>query len=85
VCVCAQTVRELKSGDLCVVGGDEYSDFRDELLPMGECEKTHADYSEKVGLPVEGRAFVRQVCMMLTEAAAKADETYHDNPYLGSE
>lgn len=82
VCVCVQTVRELKSGDLCVVGGDEYSDFRDELLPMGECEKTRADYGEKVGLPVEGRAFVRQVRTMLTEAAAKADETYHDNPYF---
>ena len=82
VCVCAQTVRELKSGDLCVVGSDEYSDFRDELLPMGECEKTRADYGEKVGLPVEGRAFVQQVRTMLTEAAAKADETYHDNPYF---
>jgi TnpA family transposase len=82
VCVCAQTVRELKSGDLCVVGGEEYSDFRDELLPMGECEKTRADYGEKVGLPVEGRAFVRQVRTMLAEAAAKADETYHDNPYF---
>lgn len=82
VCVCAQTVRELKSGDLCVVGGDEYSDFRDEWLPMGECEKTRADYGEKVGLPVEGRAFVRQVRTMLTEAATKADETYHDNPYF---
>ena len=82
VCVCSQTVRELKSGDLCVVGGGEYSDFRDELLPMGECEKTRADYGEKVGLPVESRAFVKQVRTMLTEAAAKADETYHDNPYF---
>ena len=82
VCVCSQTVRELKSGDLCVVGGGEYSDFRDELLPMGECEKTRADYGEKVGLPVESRAFVKHVRTMLTEAAAKADETYHDNPYF---
>ncbi|MFO1432678.1 MAG: DUF4158 domain-containing protein [Candidatus Competibacteraceae bacterium] len=82
VCVCSQTVRELKSGDLCVVGGGEYSDFRDEWLPMGECEKTRADYGEKVGLPVESRAFVKQVRTMVTEAAAKADETYHDNPYF---
>lgn len=58
VCVCSQMVRELKSGDLCVVGSDEYSDFRDELLPMGECEKTRADYGEKVGLPVESGALV---------------------------
>ena len=82
VCVCSQTVRELKSGDICVVGSDEYSGFRDELLPMGDCEKTRADYGEKVGLPVEGRAFVGHVRTMLSEAAAKADETYHDNPYF---
>ena len=49
---------------------------------MGECEKTRADYGEKVGLPVEGRTFVRQVRTMLTEAATKADESYHDNPYF---
>ena len=31
VCVCMQMVRELKSGDLCVVGADTYSDCRDEF------------------------------------------------------
>ena len=82
VCVCSQMVRELKSGDICVVGSDEYSDFREELLPMDECEKTRADYGEKVGLPVEGRAFVEHVRTMLAEAAAKADAAYHDNPYF---
>ncbi len=82
VCVCSQMVRELKSGDLCVIGGAEYSDFRDELLPMDQCETTRADYGEKVGLPVENTAFVKHVRTLLMEAAAKVDETYHDNPYF---
>jgi len=82
VCVCSQTVRELKSGDLCVAGGDEYSDFRDGSPPMGECEKTRADYGEIAGLPVEGRAFAGQVRTVLAEAAAKADAAYRDNPYF---
>src|SRR5208283_5737218 len=29
VCICTQIVRELKSGDLCVIGSDAYSDHRD--------------------------------------------------------
>ena len=75
-------VRELKSGDLCVSGSDAYSDYRDELVPMEECERTRADYGEKVGLPVDSAAFVKHLRALLIEAAAQADEIYHDNPYL---
>ena len=82
VCVCSQMVRELKSGDLCAIGSDAYSDPRDELLPMEECESTRTDYGEKVGLPVDNVAFIAHVRTMLTEAAQQADKTYHDNPYF---
>ncbi|MGZ8249467.1 Tn3 family transposase [Methylomagnum sp.] len=82
VCVCAQLVRELQSGDLCVVGSDAYSDYRDELLPMAECERTRADYGEKVGLPVEPAAFVRHLRTLLGEAATRVDEAYPENPYF---
>ena len=75
-------VRELKSGDLCAIGSDAYSDPRDELLPMEECESTRTDYGEKVGLPVDNVAFIAHVRTMLTEAAQQADKTYHDNPYF---
>lgn len=80
VCVCSQMVRELKSGDLCVIGSDAYSDYRVELVPMEQCERTRADYGEKVGLPVDSAAFIEHVRTLLIEAAAQADETYHDNP-----
>jgi TnpA family transposase len=82
VCVCSQMVRELKSGDLCVSGSDAYSDYRNELVPMEECERTRADYGEKVGLPVDSAAFVKHLRALLIEAAAQADEIYHDNPYF---
>ncbi len=81
-CVCLQMVRELKSGDLCVIGSDAYSDHRNELVPMEECERTRADYGEKVGLPVESAAFIKHIRTLLTEAAQKADKTYQDNPYF---
>ncbi len=81
-CVCLQMVRELKSGDLCVIGSDVYSDHRDELVPMEECELTRTDYGEKVGLPTESAAFIKHVRTVLTETARQTDKSYQDNLYF---
>lgn len=81
-CVCAQLVRELNSGDLCITGSDAYSDYRDELVPMAECNLTRADYGEKVGLPVYSATFVEHIRSMLKEAAQQVDKTYPENTYF---
>jgi Tn3 transposase DDE domain/Domain of unknown function (DUF4158) len=80
VCVCWQMVLELKSGDMCVVGSDAYSDHRNELVPMEECERTRDEYGEEVGLPLKTEAFINHVRTLLTNAAVQADSTYQDNP-----
>jgi hypothetical protein len=51
ICFCVQLVQELKSADVCIVGSDAYSDYRQELLPLTECKETLAEYGEQVGLP----------------------------------
>ena len=56
--------------------------YFNELVPMEECERTRADYGEKVGLPVESAAFIKHIRTLLTEAAQMADKTYQDNPYF---
>ena len=82
VCVCVQMVRELKSADLCVIGANNYSDTRDELVPLDECAQTRATYGQEVGLPVEADLFVQHVRGLLTAAAQKADDAYLDNPFF---
>ena len=82
ISVCVQMVRELKSGDLCVVGADMYSDCRDEMVPLNECERTRAGYGEEVGLPVDGDAFVAHVRQFLAQAATTADDAYPANPFF---
>ncbi len=82
VCVCVQMVRELKSADLCVIGANNYSDTRAELVPLAECAKTREAYGQEVGLPVEADPFVRHVRDLLTAAAKKADDAYPDNPFF---
>lgn len=82
VCLCVQMVRELKSGDLCVIGANTYSDSRDELVPMDECAQTRETYGQEVGLPVEADLFVGHVRGLLAAAAQKADNFYPDNPFF---
>ncbi len=75
-------VLELKSGDLCVIGSDAYSDYRDELVRMEECGRTRDNYGEEVGLPVETTAFIAHVQALLKSAAQQADQTYQNNSYF---
>ncbi|WP_369305163.1 Tn3 family transposase (plasmid) [Yersinia ruckeri] len=82
VCVCTQMVRELKSGDLCVIGANVYADYRDELVPLDECAETRETYSQEVGLPLETIPFVDHVRDLLTAAAQKADDFYPDNAFF---
>jgi TnpA family transposase len=82
VCVCAQMVRELKSADLCVIGANNYSDTRDELVSLDECAKTREAYGQEVGIPVEANPFVLYVRDLLATAANKVDNAYLDNPFF---
>ena len=77
-----QMVRELKSADMCVIGANNYSDTRDELLSLEECAQTKATYGQEVGLPVEAEAFVQHVKSLLTVAARKVDNAYPDNEFF---
>lgn len=44
VCVFTYLAHELKTGDLCVVGSEQYADYRTHLLPWSECAPQVADY-----------------------------------------
>lgn len=82
VCVCRQLVQELKSGDICVLGSDAYSDFREQLLPIEDCTKALAEYGELVGLPMESKSFVDHVRAQLINAANAVDLAYGSNTYF---
>lgn len=82
VCVCRQLVQELKSADICVPGSDTYSDSREQLLSMEECNAALAEYGELVGIPVESQAFVDHVRTQLLDAANAVDQEYLSNTYF---
>src|SRR5258708_36701891 len=59
-CVFSSLADELKSGDICVSGSEQFADYRDQLLSWSECEPKVAAYCQQLGLPEIGRASCRE-------------------------
>jgi hypothetical protein len=80
---------ELRTGDVAVVGAEEYADWSEQLLAWEDVQDKLADYLVEVGLCEEGEAgafdaasFRRQLEDKLRSAAAAADAGYPDNEGL---
>ncbi|MFE0061391.1 transposase [Streptomyces sp. NPDC059003] len=80
---------ELRTGDVGVVGSEEYADWSEQLLAWEDIQEQLADYLVEVGLCEEGEAsafdaasFRRQLEDKLRGAAAAADAGYPDNEGL---
>jgi TnpA family transposase len=80
---------ELRTGDVAVVGSEEYADWSEQLLSWPEVEAKLPAYLVEVGLREEGDEspfgageFRAQLEAMLTGAAAAADSGYPENEDL---
>ena len=82
VCLFSQVVAELKSGDLCIAGSDQFADYRNQLVSWREYERDVAGYGAQVGLPVESGAFVAHLKEHLTRIADETDACFTDNAAL---
>ena len=58
VCVFSQVMTELLSGDLCIVGSEQFADYRTQLIAGEEYHRTVEAYGVQVGLPVDSTAFI---------------------------
>lgn len=79
VCVFSQIMRELKSGDLCIPGSDQYSDYTEQLIPWSEYEKTVGQYCEQAGLSHDSAQLVADLKSQLTIAAETVDAEFPGN------
>ena len=81
-CVFSYIAEELKTGDLCVAGSEQYADYRDQLLSWEECEPKLAEYCQSLKFPLTAEGFVEHVRAWLTEVAAEVDRTRPQNREL---
>ena len=82
ICLFTQVVNELKSGDLCIPGSEEYGDYRDQLVSWEEYERDVAGYAEQAGVPADAAAFVAALKDRLAATAASTDHAFPDNEHV---
>ncbi|GAV41726.1 Tn3 family transposase [Streptomyces acidiscabies] len=87
--VFANLADELRTGDIAVVGSEEYANWSEQLLDWEIVKTKLDDYLIEVGLkepgddtPYDATVFRRQLQDMLITAAAGADAGYPDNEGL---
>ncbi len=81
-CVFSYVAAELKTGDVCVAGSEQFADYRDQLLSWEECEPKVAQYCQRLDLPMTAEGFVEHLRTRLTEVAARVDRTRPENHEL---
>jgi TnpA family transposase len=82
VCVFSHLAQELKSGDIAVIGSEEYGDYRDGLLDWEECEPMVEEYCREVELPATASEFTAHLKGLLSVIAEEIDKSYPKNSAL---
>jgi TnpA family transposase len=82
VCIFTYLAAEFKSGDACVVGSENYADFREQLLSWDECQPLLADYCQQTGMAPTAAQFVEQLQTKLTETATTVDQICKDGTQI---
>ena len=78
ICVFTYLATELKTGDACVVGSENYADFREQLLTWSECEPLVESYCRELGIPSTADEFVQHLQTQLTQVAEEVDQICAD-------
>jgi len=81
-CVFTYVATELKTGDLCVRGSEQFADYRDQLLSWEACEPKVTEYCQQLGFATDAQGFVESLKHWLTEVSQEVDRTKPDNHEL---
>jgi len=79
VCVFSYLEAELRSADICVIGSEDYADYREQLASWSECQPLVAKYCENLGFADTASPFVAQLKSWLIDTASRVDAGYLDN------
>ena len=82
ICIFTYLALELKTGDACVEGSENYADFRQELLTWDECEPMMAAYCHELDIPSTGADFVENLQQLLTQTAESVDQICSDGQQI---
>lgn len=76
VYVFSQLMTELKSGDIAIVGSEEFGDYRAGLLDWNECEDLLDEYCTAIEFPTNAGDFTAQLKTELRNKAEEVDRNF---------
>lgn len=76
LCIFSYLSNELRSGDIFIEGADAFSDYRQQLLSLEECDLLIEDYLQKLNIPTTGKEVVVFLKNNLLKQARKVDNLY---------
>lgn len=79
VCVLSHLADAIGCNDLFVVGSQEHSDYRSQLLDLDECEKRLPEFCAALNLPSNAQEFVQELKKRLQTSAEHADSLFPEN------
>lgn len=79
LCVFSHILLELKSGDLYIEGSSEFGDYYRQLLSWEEVHTHLPDYTQQMGFPTTGKAFVDHVRTWLAQEIEQTDQGFPAN------
>ena len=82
LCLFTQVVNELKSGDLCLPGSDDYGDYRDQLVSWEDYHRDVAAYAVQAGVSADPATFVAELKAKFAEVANEVDRAFPDNEHV---
>jgi len=78
-CVFFSLRDELRSGDVAVMGSEEYSDYREQLISEEECRQLLDEYCDEAGLPNSAENFVDSLKRQLETTSEETNRSYTGN------
>ena len=72
---------ELKSGDLCIVDGERYDDYREQLVDEATFESELKEYGEVTGIMTDASAFTQQLRDDMTVLVNQIDADFPKNAH----
>ena len=79
VCLFSHLADKLKSGDVYVIGSEDYADYREQLLPWEDCKPLIEEYCHNLGFPLDVNDFISHLKSWLEESALSVDKGYPSN------
>ena len=74
ICIFSYLASELKTGDICVEGSDDFADYRSQLLTWEQCQSELEPYCEELNFSSTPEQFVLSLKEQLTRVARSVDK-----------